>query len=605
MGKNKEKKDGTIIIYKIWNVETGKMMIGTTNKKTVDEALKYWLYNCTRKTMSDYLIAKDRKEYGMDSFRVEQVCTCNDNEQALEIADSYIEQLGTLEPYGYNRKFLGKRKNDRNYYKNHPIENKEVVKDIDDIQFDEAILKVDFRKKAELLNKYGITGISENNVPQIFAQKETIKSLRNLADKLERYGSNEIYEFVPSELNDETNNIGKELLKLINATGGTKLSKATYMAMPRNNIQCVRCGGFKEPRNFFFRHPDKAATKSGYIHICRDCISQYCSEFYKKYNSAVYALLVLCQLTNVIFVKDVAEMAEKNCMEKKDKIEELFRYYVTELNYVWLNRESAPTSMLEFRNSNFRGDIFDFAEHHPATPKSYFEELNEDFIEQKTTTNTVDLGTDLELKWGSGFTEQEYMQLEQEYNRLEKYLPKKTDLHIEALKKYVIYNLKEKEALAKGDLKEVKDWNALADKAADNAQLKLKQLSDNFGAEVDGFAKLVEAIEEYDSVIPVLPKVKKMPYDDIDFLIWEQVNYLRRLEGKPETSYEEVYQFIDDELTKKMIDKGFTDEQIAKEKEKRNAVFNDLSDNYNEPLWMVPDEDDEDDEDEPLEEGGK
>ena len=95
-----------------------------------------------------------------------------------------------------------------------------------------------------------------------------------------------------------------------------------------------------------------------------------------------------------------------------------------------------------------------------------------------------------------------------------------------------------------------------------------------------------------------------MPYDDIDFLIWEQVNYLRRLEGKPETSYEEVYQFIDDELTKKMIDKGFTDEQIAKEKEKRNAVFNDLSDNYNEPLWMVPDEDEDDDED-PDEGGGQ
>ena len=55
-------------------------------------------------------------------------------------------------------------------------------------------------------------------------------------------------------------------------------------------------------------------------------------------------------------------------------------------------------------------------------------------------------------------------------------LPKKTELHIEALKKYVIYSLKEKSALAKGDLKEVKEWNSLADKAADNAQLKIKQL---------------------------------------------------------------------------------------------------------------------------------
>lgn len=136
----------------------------------------------------------------------------------------------------------------------------------------------------------------------------------------------------------------------------------------------------------------------------------------------------------------------------------------------------------------------------------------------------------------------------------------------------------------------------MADKAADNAQLKIKQLSDNFGAEVDGFAKLVEAVEEYDSVIPVLPKVRKMPYDDIDFLIWEVVNYSRRLEGKPETSYEEVYQFIDDELTKKLTDKGYTKEQIVQEKERRNAVFNDLSDNYTEPLWEFSDIDDEDDE---------
>ena len=591
-------------IYKIWNTETGKMLIGTTRKEELISSLKYWLYNCTKKRFADYLIAKDRKEYGMDTFKIEAICTCEDDGEGREIADSYIEQFGTLEPYGYNKSFVGIRKHNKNFYKDKGIEQKEVITDLDDIQHSEAILNVDFRKKAELLNKFGLTGISENNVPQIFAQKETIKSLRDLADKLERYGSNEIYEFVPNELNDVTNSIGKELLGLLrNGSGATgKMSKATFIAMPKINIQCIRCGQFRPPREYFFRHPDKAATKSGFIHICRDCIKKYCSEFYGKYNSAVYTILILCQLTDVIFIKDVAEMAEKNCMEKKDKIEELFRYYITELNYVWLNRDSAPTSMLEFRNSNFRGDIFDFAEHHPATPKSYFKELNEEFIE-KAAANVVNLETDLELKWGMGFSEQEYTQLEQEYNKLEKYLPKKTDLHIEALKKYVIYSLKEKVALAKGDLKEVKEWNSLADKAADNAQLKIKQLSDSFGAEVDGFSKLVEAVEEYDSVIPVLPKVRKMPYDDIDFLIWEVVNYSRRLDGKPETSYEEVYQFIDDELTKKMKDNGLTDEQIAIEKEKRNAVFNDLPDTYNEPLWMVPNEDDDDDDDEPSEGG--
>ena len=95
--------------------------------------------------------------------------------------------------------------------------------------------------------------------------------------------------------------------------------------------------------------------------------------------------------------------------------------------------------------------------------------------------------------------------------------------------------------LAFGWFTKVKEWSALADKAADNAQLKIKQLSADFGEGVDSFAQLAETVEEYYSAIPTLPKARKMPYDDMDFIIWQVVNYIRRLEGKPETTYEEVY----------------------------------------------------------------
>lgn len=590
------------IIYKISNRQTGKFLIGVT-KKDLQYALKSWMGNCTRERYKEYAISKDCKLLGKKSFDIVELETCDDYGEAFEIADAYIEQLGTLEPYGYNKSFLGIRKHNATFYDDKKKEaikksgKAEIIQEIEKDEAQEDIMKVDFRKKNELLQKYGITGISRNEVPQVFAEKETIKQIRELADNLEKYGSNEIYEFVPSELNDATNNIGKELLSLL-GNSLAKQSKNRYVAFPLDSIQCQRCGAYRDMKTFFFRHPDKGATRTGYIHICRDCIKKYCDELFRKYNSGIYTILVICQLTNVIFVQDAAILAEKNWIDKKEKYEEIFRYYMSELNYVWLNRESAPTTMLEFRHSNFKGDIFGYSEHHPATPMVFFDELNEGIFpnSQKISVNQQ---TDLEMKWGKGFEEQEYMQLEEEYDKLEKFLPKKTDLHIEALKKYIIYSLKEKQAMAKSDLKEVKDWNALADKAADNAQLKLKQLSDNFGAEVDGFAKLVEAIEEYDSVIPVLPKVRKMPYDDIDFLIWESVNYNRRLEGKPEASYEDVYNFIDDELTKKMVDLGMNDEQIKKEKEKRNAIFNDLPDNYNEPLWMLADlEDEEDDDDE-------
>ena len=41
-----------------------------------------------------------------------------------------------------------------------------------------------------------------------------------------------------------------------------------------------------------------------------------------------------------------------------------------------------------------------------------------------------------------------------------------------------------------------------------------------------------------------------------------------------------------------------TDEEIIKAKDQRNAVFKDLSDAYQEPLWLLPTREDEEDEDE-------
>ena len=61
--------------------------------------------------------------------------------------------------------------------------------------------------------------------------------------------------------------------------------------------------------------------------------------------------------------------------------------------------------------------------------------------------------------------------------------------------------------------------------------------------------------------------------------------------------YEEVYNFYDEELTKKMRDAGMSDDQIQQAKDERNAVFKDLTDAYQEPLWLLPtmNEDEQDD----------
>lgn len=577
-------------VFRIVNNCTGKCLIGTTQKENLKDVLREWIKNCQRKNkFADYLISQDYDKYGKASFEIEELITCEDKPTAFKIADRYIDEYNTLEPYGYNKRYVGTLSRKQEIKQDALGKEALVIKD--------SIIKKEFKKKEELVEKYGIVGLTENDIPLDLTEEKTIKALRDLADKLENYGNKDVYEIIPTELSEETNLMQKVLKSLLGEGMEGRISKDTYLAIPKTDRQCYRCGKFRNIKNNFYLHPDKNASKDGYISICKSCLDDYAINLYEVYGNALYTIIVLCQITNIIFIQSVAEKATAAWIVQDLPPEKIFQFYMTELRMGFLMRDESPSSMLEFRHSNIEGNIFNFCEHNPATPRVFVKELNKNLVVDDSAGKTDEQET-LETKWGVGFTPQEYRQLEQEYEKLEKFLPKKTELHIEALKKYVVYSLKEKTALAKGDLKEVKEWNGLADKAADNAQLKIKQLSESFGSEVDGFATLVEAVEEYASVIPVLPKVRKMPYDDIDFIIWEIVNYTRRLEGKPETTYEEVYNFIDSELTKKMIDSGMSQKQVEKAKIERNAVFNDLSDNYIEPLWLLSETEDEDNDEE-------
>lgn len=578
------------VIYKIVNDVTNKILIGVSDK---DEnfAFNQWMRNCRRQKFEEYDIYKDYQLYDKRSFRVEKLEEVDGKGRAQELADNLIDQLNTIEPNGYNRSYLGIRKRTPNYYDNMKNENFSISID-EDVSVGKRVAI-----ENEMIDNYGITSLVEPTYKKKYSNADTVKGLRKLADDLERYGNVNVLSVVPKELNDELEQNGKGISQILKRRAMLNPDKE-YVISPADSVLCIRCGRYRDADANFYLHPDSSATFDGYIHICRECIEKYSEQIYNFCKNALYTIISITQLTNIIFVQEIAEMAATNWDRNKASPNDIGKYYFTELKSVWLKRKNTPRSLLEFRNSNFVGDILSFEEHHPATPRVLIESLNSNVLEKKLKTDKT-VVENMEQKWGKGFKVDEYEGLEEEYIKLEKFLPKKTELHIEALKKYVIYGFKEKQALADGrDLKEVKEWSGLADKAAENAQLKIKQLSADFGDGVNSFAKLAETVEEYYSVIPTLPKARKMPYDDMDFLIWQIVNYIRRLEGKPETTYQEVYQFYDEELTKKMRDSGMTEDQIALAKDERNAVFKDLSDAYAEPLWLLPtlNEDEDDDE---------
>ncbi|MGG3892028.1 hypothetical protein [Metabacillus fastidiosus] len=211
-------------------------------------------------------------------------------------------------------------------------------------------------------------------------------------------------------------------------------------------------------------------------------------------------------------------------------------------------------------------------------------ELNNTIKETPQDSNFI---TDEILdKWGFGYTNDEYRQFERKYNKLINNYGEKTALHTEGLITYIRYRVKEEIATAKGEVKEAKEWGQLASKAAQDAKINVSQLSkSDISGGVDVLSQMFEAVENEISVIPLLPKIMEQPYDDADLIIWATINYNRRLEDKPPTTYRDIWNFYDDMLQEHFETQNFSEEQIKEFKARRNNVFRDLEKVYIEPLY--------------------
>lgn len=436
--------------------------------------------------------------------------------------------------------------------------------------------------KTKLIQKYGLTGIEENTIPIELQTDEVIQRMEKTINDIKKYGNPEAYEFIPSEVADELedNKDYLEFVKKNETFEKFKQQKKLYVAIPKYMVYCCKCGGYKHDGLFY----SSTEYASGYLPFCKDCIMKMCRKFYKKYNSLEKTLILICLYTNTVYDKEVADMAIKNMMLKEDDPGLMYHYYRVECLSQGIFTQFSKIGKT-FEMSNFEGNIFKFVEPGEGTPLAFFEDQNEG----KSVEIKRNEMTDLKNKWGVGFTTDEYARMEKLFDELAKFKSKKNVIQTNALIEYVRLKIKLDDAVGKGDLKEIEKWQKLTDSAAKNAGVRLDQLTaEDMGEGIDSWTTLVELVEEYDSVIPIMPKVKKMPYDDIDFIIWEVVNYCRRLMELPEVDYKDVWNYIDERFLEEMKRRGYTTKQIEKEKEQRNAVFKELGDNYIEPLWLNP-----------------
>ena len=148
--------------------------------------------------------------------------------------------------------------------------------------------------------------------------------------------------------------------------------------------------------------------------------------------------------------------------------------------------------------------------------------------------------------FGKGFSMEDYEGMYEKFVSLANNYPLKTAFHTEALATYVKYAYRRDVAIAEGDADMAKTWGVLAKDQADKAKINPNQLSvADLSDGMTSFSQLSSMVEKAQDIIPLLPEFKEQPKDRVDYTLWEYVNCVLHLFGKPLIEYKELYKFLD------------------------------------------------------------
>lgn len=326
---------------------------------------------------------------------------------------------------------------------------------------------------------------------------------------------------------------------------------------------CLGCGK-AHPRTNFYK---------SYTHT--NGVYPFCKDYIKKttYNTDT--------TINVEKLKEILRQADAPYIDSEfqgaisEKRETIGAYFsrinmMQNRGYTWKNSDFGEKENIEINNNDYDTD-----------------NTTEDIIVKKNPSElTKDEIDKLEEKWGFGYDLNEYILFEKKWNKLIDNYGRKTAMHVEGLKTYIRFRTKEELATAKGDVKEAKEWGQLASKAATDAKINVSQLSkSDISGGIDVLPQLFEAVESKVGIIPQLPKLLEQPYDDADIIIWTNVNYMRRLEGKSRVPYREIWDFYDEMIEEHCNQQGMSKEQVEEFKKTRRVPYRDLGEVYKDPVY--------------------
>lgn len=288
--------------------------------------------------------------------------------------------------------------------------------------------------------------------------------------------------------------------------------------------------------------------------MCKECVIKACAnEDGTANDEKVY--LIMRQLDKPFIKKEWDQTVSQYGIDSSASL--IVGKYLTKIN-------SLPQfKMLDFE----QGEKYSQAAQSDNAVGSSWRKSNQNEKVYYLNDEEFEVSEEMIRLFGEGYTSKEYQTMQRIYDDTKQDYPNISSNQKNLLLRYVRFAAKEEIATNSGIIADAEKWSKLTTEA-------LKQLNSiDVQGGVTCFSEFFQKFERVKDVTRILPQFKYRPSDAPDFIIWCYINYCRRLEGKPEVPYEDVYKFYDEKVAEYVKQYGdpnhiFTDDPTLTNREK-------------------------------------
>lgn len=290
---------------------------------------------------------------------------------------------------------------------------------------------------------------------------------------------------------------------------------------------CKSCGKSKLLNDYY---TSTSIMFDGYVPICKKCLKEMIDE------NNIESVKTTLQRIDKPFIAKVWKSAEEN---ESETVGTYFRMI---------------NSLQQYKKSSWADSDFE-GENETDIYKHKFDDID-DMDEIVTDTGVIKLTKDIAMKFGSGYTNREYLSMEKFYQDM----TFSHDINTPQLKKQLIYLCKLQvwmdRALEQGNDTAFKNYNDRYEKILDSSGFKPKDRKNS--SEQSGMRSFGMVFEEVEKRGYVEPKPIEERMDMVDIVILEHLNYVRKLLGHERLTDvpEDIHERLEESNGAFMTDRG-------------------------------------------------